>query len=150
MQAAQLDVLLGQEGRHHAVLGHAEHIVLFAQEGTVVGIVQAGEPDLLALAVLLHGAADLVLIAQHGTAGRVLVEQDVALGVDVLLHILVVVQMVGGDVGHHGDVGALVHADELEAGQLHHSHILGPDLGQHGQQGCTDVAAQMHLRPAAS
>ena len=145
MQAPQLDVLLGQEGCYHAVLGHAEHIVLFAQECTVVGIVQAGEPDLPALAVLLHGAADLILVAQHGTAGRVLVEQDVAFCVDVLLHILMVIEVVGGDVGHHRDLRALVHADELEAGQLHHSHILRPDLGQHGQQGRTDVAAQMYF-----
>ena len=36
VQAPQLDVLLGQEGRYHAVLGHAEHVVLFAQECTVV------------------------------------------------------------------------------------------------------------------
>ena len=144
MQAAQLHVLLSQERGHHTVLGHAEHAVL-AQEGTVVGVVQAGEPHLLALAVLLHGAADLVLIAQHGTAGRGLVQQDVALGVDVLLHILVVVQMVGGDVGHHGHIGAGMHADELEAGQLYHGHIVGAHLGQHGQQRCTDVAAQMYL-----
>ena len=56
-----------------------------------------------------------------------------------------VIEVVGGDVGHHRDLRALVHADELEAGQLHHSHILRPDLGQHGQQGRTDVAAQMHF-----
>ena len=145
VQAPQLDVLLGQEGRYHAVLGHAEHVILFAQECTVVGIVQAGEPNLPALAVLLHGAADLVLVAQHGTAGRVLVEQDVAFCVDVLLHILMVIEVVGGDVGHHRDLRALVHADELEAGQLHHSHILRPDLRQHGQQGRADVAAQMYF-----
>ena len=55
--------------------------------------------------------------------------------------------MVGGHVGDDGDVGALVHTDELEAGQLHHGHVVGAHLGQHGQQGCADVAAQMH--PAA-
>ena len=145
VQAAQLHVLLGQEGGHNAILGHAEHVVLLAQEGTVVGIVQAGEPHLLALAVGLHGTADLVLIAQHSAAGLLLVQQDVALGINVLLHVLVVVQMVGGDIGHHGNVGAGMHADELEAGKLHHSHILGSHLGQHGQQSCADVAAQMHL-----
>jgi len=53
--------------------------------------------------------------------------------------------MVRGDVGHDCNVGAGVHADELEAGQLHHSHVLRGHLGQHGQQGRADVAAQMHL-----
>ena len=146
VQAPQLHVLLGEEGSHDAVLCHAEHPVL-PQERAVVRLVQAGEPDLLALAVLLHGAADLVLIAEDGAAGLLLVEQDVPLGVDVLLHILVVVEVVGGHVGDDGDVGALVHTDELEAGQLHHGHVVGAHLGQHGQQGCADVAAQMH--PAA-
>ena len=106
---------------------------------------QAGEPHLLALAVGLHGTADLVLIAQHSAAGLLLVQQDVALGINVLLHVLVVVQMVGGNIGHHGNVGAGMHADELETGKLHHSHILGSHLRQHGQQSCADVAAQMHL-----
>ena len=144
VQAAQLDILLGKEGGHDAILGHAEHAIL-AQEGTVVGIVQAGEPHLLTLAVCLHGAADLVFIAQHGAAGLLLVQQDIALGIDVFLHILVVIQMVRGHVGDHGDVGAGVHADQLEAGKLHHSHILRGYLRQHGQQRCADVATQMHL-----
>ena len=144
VQAAQLDVLLGKEGGHDTILGHAEHTVL-AQEGTVVGIVQAGEPHLLALAVCLHGAADLVFIAQHGAAGLLLVQQDIALGIDVFLHILVVIQMVRGHVGDHSNVGACVHADQLEAGQLYHSHILRGHLRQHGQQCCADIAAQVHL-----
>ena len=123
VQTAQLDILLGKEGGHNTILCHAEHAIL-AQEGTVVGIVQAGEPHLLALAVCLHGAADLVLIAQHGAAGLLLVQQDIALCINVFLHILVVIQMVRGHVGDHSNVGACVHADQLEAGQLYHSHIL--------------------------
>ncbi len=106
---------------------------------------QAGEPHLLALAVALHAAADLVFIAQHGAAGRLLPKQDVALGIDVLLHILVVIQMVGGHIGHHRHLGAAAHADQLEAGKLHHSHIIRRNVRQLGQQGCADVAAQKHL-----
>ena len=145
VQAAQLDILLGKEGGHNAILCHAEHAVLLAQESTVVGIVQTGEPHLLALAVCLHGAADLVFIPQHGAAGLLLVQQDIALGIDVFLHIFVVIQMVRGHVGDHSNIGACVHADQLEAGQLYHSHILRGHLRQHGQQGCADIAAQMHL-----
>ena len=106
---------------------------------------QAGKPHLLALAVCLHGAADLVLIPQHGAAGLLLVQQDIALGINVFLHILVVIQMVRGHIGDHGNVGACVHTDQLEAGKLHNSHVLRGHLRQHGQQGCADVAAQMHL-----
>lgn len=95
MQAAQFNILAGQNRRYHAVLGIAEHVVAFPQERTVVRLVQAGEPDLLALAVALHTAGNVVLIAQHGAAGRGLPQQNIPLGVDILLHILVVVQVVG-------------------------------------------------------
>ena len=128
------------------MLGHAEHPVL-PQERAVVGLMQAGEPHLLPLAVGLHGPGDVVLIPQHGPAGRLLVQQDVPLGVDVLLHILVVVQVVGGHIGDHRHFGALAHTDQLEAGQLHHGHIFRGHLGQHGQQRRPDVAAQMHGAP---
>ena len=146
VQAAQLDVFLGEEGGHNAVLGHAEHSIL-PQERAVVGGVQAGKPDLPALAVGLHPAGDIVLVAQHFAAGRHLMEQDVPLGVDVLLHIFVVVEMVGRHVGHDGDLRALVHTDQLEAGQLDDRHILGSHLRQHGQQCRADVAAQMDFAP---
>ena len=110
-----------------------------------VGLVQAGEPDLLALAVLLHAAGDVVLKAQHGAAGRGLPQQNVALGVDVLLHILVVVQVVGGHVRDDSHLRAAAHADELEAGQLDDGHSVGGHVGQLGQQRRTDVAAQKDL-----
>ena len=141
MQAPQLHVLLGEEGGHDAVLCHAEHPVIRRNAPLSVSCRRVNQ-TCLPLPVFLHGAADLVLIAEDGAAGLLLVEQDVPLGVDVLLHILVVVQVVwGAHVGDDGDVGALVHTDELEAGQLHHGHVVGAHLGQHGQQGCADVAA---------
>ena len=140
VEAPQLHIFLGQEGGHNTVLCHAQHPVA-AQESAVVGLPQPGKPDLLTLAVGLHGPGDVVLIAQHGAAGRHLMDQDVPLGVDVLLHILVVVQVVGGHIGDHSHLGALAHANQLEAGQLHHSHIIGRNVRQHGQQGCADVAA---------
>ena len=145
VEAAQLNLLAGQDRRHNAVLGIAERIVALAQERAPVGLVQAGEPNLLALAVLLHTAGDVVLKAQHGTAGRGLPQQNVALGVDVLLHILVVVEVVGGHVRDDGHLRAAAHADELEAGQLDDGHGVGGHVGQLGQERRTDVAAQKDL-----
>ena len=147
VEAAQLNLLAGQDRRYNAVLGIAEHVVALPQERAPVGLVQTGEPDLLALAVLLHAAGDVVLKAQHSTAGRHLPQQDVALGVDVLLHILVVVQVVRGDVRDHSHLRAAAHADELEAGQLDDGHGIRGHVGQLGQQRRADVAAQEH--PAA-
>ena len=52
--------------------------------------------------------------------------------------------MVGGHIGNHSHIGALVHTDQLEAGQLHNRLIFGLHLTQNGQQRAADVAAQMH------
>ena len=145
VQAAQLDFGAGQHRGHDTVLGIAERVVALAQKRAVVGLVQAGEPELLALAIALHRAGDVVLIAQHGAAGRLLPKQDVALGVDVLLHVLVVVEVVGGHIGDDRHLGAAAHADQLEAGQLDHSHSVRRDVGQLGQQSRADVAAQKDL-----
>src|SRR5699024_1885525 len=109
VQPPQPDPGPGQHGGDGAVVGIAEGVVFSAQEGAVVDLVQAGEPDLGALAVPDHGAGDVVFIPQHRTAGRGLPQQDVALGVDVFLHILVVVQVVGGHVGDHRHPGAAAH-----------------------------------------
>ena len=71
-------------------------------------------------------------------------EQDVLLRVDVLLHVLVDIQVVGREVCHHGHVGALPHGDELKAGELHHRHVLRGDGLDLRQQGLADVAPQVH------
>ena len=74
-------------------------------------------------------------------------QQDVLLGVDILLHVLVDVQMVGGQVGHHRHVRALPHGDQLEAGELHHSAVLRLDGPNLRQQGLADVSTQVDVFP---
>ena len=68
--------------------------------------------------------------------------EDVLLGGDVLRHILVHIQVVGRKVGDHGDVGALGHGHELEAGKLQHSVMVGLHRIRLAQQRVADVAAQ--------
>ena len=53
-----------------------------------------------------------------------LIAEDVLLGRHILRHVLVDVQMVGGQIGHHGDMGAAIHGHQLEAGQLQHRPVL--------------------------
>ena len=145
VQAAQLDLGPGQDRRHDTVLRIAKGVIALPQEGALVCVMQAGKPDLLALAVLLHTARDLVFKAQHGAAWRHLPQQDVPLGVNVLLHVLMVVQMVGGHIGDDRHLGADAHADQLEARQLDNGDRLGGHIRQLGQQCSADVAAQKHL-----
>ncbi len=49
----------------------------------------------------------------------------------------------GARIGHHGDVGAVGHGHQLEAGQLQHGPVRGPDGIGLRQQGMADVAAHM-------
>ena len=70
-------------------------------------------------------------------------QKQVALGVDILLHILMNVQVVGGYVGHHRHLGALAHGNELKGGKLHHRVVLRLHVHHLGQQRRADVPAHM-------
>lgn len=146
MLAPQGHVLAAHDGRYASVFRHAQHAVR-PQETTVFHHALTREPAAAPLYIRGHGAGDLVFIAQHGFSVRLLVQEDIALGVDVFLHILVVVQMVGRDVRHHRHLRGLAHADKLEAGKLHHGYIRGRDGVHHRQQRAAQVAAQMHGVP---
>ena len=106
----------------------------------------------LCLAAEIQGAArgmggqlpgDGVVQVEHGDVAGLLVAEDVLLGPDVLLHALVDVQVVGGQVGQHRNVGAAGHGHQLETGQLQHRPVGGPDGPGLGQQWVADVAAHM-------
>ena len=53
--------------------------------------------------------------------------------------------MVGGQIGHHRDIGADVHGHELERGELQHDHVVGLHVGRLGQEGLADVAAHIDI-----
>ena len=73
----------------------------------------------------------------------ILIKNDIPLCFYVLLHVLVDVEVVGREVGHDRDVGALAHGDQLEGGQLHHADIIGRNSLDLGQEGLADIAADM-------
>ena len=86
---------------------------------------------------------DGVVQVEDGGVPGLLVTENVLLGPDIFLHALVNVQVVGGQIGHHGDVRAVGHGHQLEAGQLQHGPVRGPDGIGLRQQGMADVAAHM-------
>ena len=87
----------------------------------------------------------LVVIVEDGPVLLPLVEEDVLLGGDILPHGSVVVQVVGGQVGHYGDVGALLHGHQLEGGQLQHRKVLRLHAGHIWQQGLADIAPHIDV-----
>ena len=86
---------------------------------------------------------DVVVLIEHGDVAGALIAEDVLLGRHILRHVLVDVQMVGCQIGHHGDMGAAIHGHQLEAGQLQHRPVLRLHIIRLTQQGLTDVAAHV-------
>ena len=149
VQAAEFDLGTRKDGRHRAVFGIAECVIALAQEGAVIRFMQAGKPDLLALAVCGHGAGNGIFIPQNRAAGRLLPEQNIALCINIFLHILVMVKVVGCHVGHNGHLGAAAHTDQLETGKFHHRHVIGLNVRQLRQQCRANIAAQEHMAPGS-
>ena len=71
--------------------------------------------------------------------------EDAALGVDVVVKVRVLVEVVGGDVGDHGHVRADADAVQLEARELEHRDVVRAHLRHRGEQGLADVAAQIDV-----
>ena len=86
----------------------------------------------------------VVHVEDQGIAGA-LRTIDVLLGVHVFRHVPVPVQVVGGQVGDDGDVGAQGEVHELEGAELHHGEVRRVHLLRQGQEGGADVAAQPDL-----
>ena len=89
-------------------------------------------------------SCDFIFIIQNRTAASV---ENLRLGGNILFHIGVPVQMVGGDIGDHGRVRGAVCRHQLKAGQFHHGHVAFTHLLNPVQHGLADVAAQEHVVP---
>ena len=167
------DDLVGDQALHRADGRHVVlHIVPSRQEDVCQGQhralpFSASVPDglvteeaALNLPVIRHGKVlyhagaplgefpgDGVVPVADRPVLRPLEGQNVGLGLHVLRHVGVDVQVVGGQVGEYGDVGALSHGHELEGAQLHHRHVLRPDRLRLRQQRVSDVAPQVDRLP---
>ena len=91
---------------------------------------------------LLRG--DIVVCVEHSHVLPALVAEDILLGGHILRHVPVNVQMVGCQIGHDGDVGAVLHGHQLEAGQLQHRVVRSQHPVRLAQQRVADVAAHPH------
>ena len=88
----------------------------------------------------------VVKVKDQAAAFR-LVLQDPALGVDVILKIPVLIQMIGREVGNHRHIRAAVHAVQLEGAELQNRCVLWQNLRDLAQERMADVPAQMDAIP---
>ena len=91
--------------------------------------------------------AVLIIKVQNQLVILVLMLKLRPLCVDIILIVLVLIQVVGGNVGDDGHIGLAVHAVELEGAELQHSDIVCHGLRNLTQPRVADVAAQMHPVP---
>ena len=141
VDAGEQDGLHGHDFLRNAVI-HPVNYAVF-QIGAVFRADPAGE--VMGLAVAQQGRGDGIVGVDHQQAGAVLELVDVLLGLDVLVHVLVDIQVVGGQIGDDGALGAALHVHELEGAELHHGEILLLHFGEERKQGRADVAAQPDL-----
>ena len=141
MDAGQADVLRGHDLAFMTVPA-GDHGVT-PQEHAVFRLCLAAEIQGAARGMGGQLPGDGVVQVEDGGVPGLLVAEDVLLGPDIFLHALVDVQVVGGQVGQHRDVGTAGHGHQLEAGQLQHGPVRGPDGIGLGQQRVADVAAHM-------
>ena len=105
-----------------------------------VGSLPAGEKACFSVAPEPGGNGIVRIQNQHTV--RALESEDVLFGVHIFLHILVNIQMVGGQVGDERPLGAALHIHQLEGAELHNGKILLFHLTAQRKQGRSDIAAQ--------
>ena len=91
---------------------------------------------------------DVIVVVQHQFVALVLEAENLLLGMDVFVHILVDVQVVGGQIGHHGHSGGMGHIHQLEGAEFHYRQIVRLHLPCQRQQRLADVAADPDGLPA--
>ena len=128
----------------HAVLtifGNVNHAV--AQVNAVFRLYNLAARHDIVTGADVQRTGHAIIAVEHQTITRLLVGENAGLGLYVLIEILVIVQMIGGQVGDRRDGRTKLHAHQLEGGQLDDGQIVRLHRAHLGQQGLADVAAQM-------
>ena len=142
VHAGQQDLGLGDDALDLVIVAAVDHAV--AAEHAVGERLLAAEIQHAALRLLAEagGVGVVAVHYQHVVGG--LVSEDLALGVDVVVKVRVLVEVVRRDVGDDGDVGAYVDAVQLEARELQHGDVVRLEVRYLAQQRLADVAAEVH------
>ena len=89
-----------------------------------------------------EGSGNFIVSIEDQQALRILIAEDVFLRFDILIHVLVNVQMVGGQIGDQGPLRTAGHIHQLEGAELHYGKVLRLHFPHQGQQRSADIASQ--------
>ena len=143
VQPRQTDLRSGEQGGITAA-GRVMQQAVAVHPGPALHRVPPAEPAAFAAHLPGKAGSDGAVGVQHRRRKGGLVGENIFLGGNVFLHRAVNVQVVGGNVGHHGDLRALPHRKQLEGGKLHHGDVVRLYALDLAEQRPPDVAAQMH------
>ena len=118
-----------------------------AKERTVRDLFAAAEEPRPRGCLFRKRARDVVVFVENSDVALVLMEIDILLRRDVLVHILVHIQMVRRKVRHHRDVRRALHIKQLERRELDDREVFRLHLLRVAQQRMADVAAEIHGLP---
>ena len=118
-----------------------------AQERAVRDLFAAAEEPRPRCRLFRELARDVVVFVENSDVALVLIEIDILLRRDVLVHILVHIQMVRRKVRHHRDVRRALHIKQLERRELDDREVFRLHLLRVAQQRVADVAAEIHGLP---
>ena len=145
MHAGQQDLIRCHNAMPRPGLGAVNDAVF--QEDAVFHRTAAGEPGDSARRAGRKAAGDRIVGIQDDAVRRALVQEDVFLGVDILLHVLMDIQMVRREIRHDCHMCAVGEIHQLERAQLHDGEVLRLHLLGVLQQRRADIAPQPDLAP---
>ena len=140
VHTGNFNIRLGEQLGEPAVLTVAEHAVL-PQECAVFHGLCMGEPAQLAAHKLRHARSNHIVRIEHGDGEGVLVAENIALRLDIFLHVLVNVKVIRRNVRNNRNLRGAAHGDELKAGKLHNGAVLVVNFLNNRQQCAPDIAA---------
>jgi len=122
--AGDEDAVCRKEGPLLAIVGHIDHPMLHV--GPLFQRTAAAELHHPPRCPFRHGTGEVIVLVEDGQIPRPLVGENVFLGLGILLHRRMHIQVVGREIGKHRNVRAGLEGHQLEGGQLQNGHVVLP------------------------
>ena len=121
------------------------NIAFFIAKYAVFHLVHVAEEKAFSLNVLFKAACNVVFKIEGGTAVLALVGNNVSLCVDIFLHILVNVKMIGRNIGHNRGKRTFFHGNKLKRGKLDNGIIVLVHSVNLIKQRRADISAEINF-----
>ena len=89
-----------------------------------------------------EGSGDFIVPIQNQQALGILIAEDILLGLHILFHVLVNIQMIGGQIGNQGPLRTAGHIHQLEGAEFHYGIIFLLHFPDQRKQRRSDIATQ--------